>query len=169
MSKFLKTILFGIALFAITRVGTHLFIAKPQAQVGTGSAETLAAHSQPGQRTATPVPAARRNDDEFNQGVVTMMNQRYPKMGANGIRIDRVSYVNKLFMFHKTYTEHTVDMFDSNELRGSLPELIADLCGSTMVDMFKNGAIGIGNHVSDKNGVLIHFYHATKEDCEKNE
>lgn len=160
MKKFLKTILLGLALLLITRVSTHFFITKPQPQVLTGNVQSE-------KLPATLAPAPRLTRDEFIQGVVKTMNERYPKMGPNGVRIDRVSYVDKIFMFHKTYTEHTVDMFDADELRARLPELRAELCRSTMVDMLKDGAIGIGNHVNDKNGVLISSYHATKEDCQK--
>lgn len=159
MKRFWKTVLFGLALLLITRVSTHLFITKKQEQVSTENVQL--------EKLSVVPPALQLTQDEHIQGVVNIMNERYPKMGPNGVRIDRVSYVDKIFMFHKTYTEQTVEMFDADELRASLPELRAELCKSTLVDMLRKGAIGIGNHVKDKNGILINSYYATKEDCQK--
>lgn len=141
-------------------MSTYLFITKKQDQVSTENVQL--------EKLSWAPPPAGVTQDEYLQGIVKMMNEaRYPKMGPNGVRVDRVSYVVKIFMFHKTYTEHTVEMFDANELRASLSELRAELCKSTLFDLFKNGAIGIGNHVKDKNGILINSFYATKEDCQK--
>ena len=93
LKKFLKIVLIGLVVLLITRVSTHFFITKPQSQALTGN---LQSEKLP----ATPTPMPRLTRDEFIQGVVKTMNERYPKMGPNGIRIDRVSYVDKVFMFH---------------------------------------------------------------------
>jgi hypothetical protein len=167
--KFFKVMFIGLAFLILTRVGTHFFITKPQAEIATvvDSERQPAADSYA--RVQSSAKMSKPSQDESNRDIVEIMNKRYPKMGHNGIRVDRVSYLNKLFTFHKTYTQHTVEMFDQEELRKLEPQLIAELCSSTMVDMLRNGAVGIGNSVSDKNGKLIQVYYANKEDCQVKE
>ena len=167
LNKFLKMLLVGLALFVITRVGTHLFLSGPR-QPGAGSSARPPASppASPPTAAAAQPGTPRLSPEEFNQGVVAIMNKRYPKMGPGGVRIDRVSYADKRFTFHKTYTEHTADMFDPEELRENRPLLIAELCASTLADMFREGVAEIGNEVRDRNGVLIHAFHASKQDCE---
>ena len=136
-----KFIFLGIVLLMLLQVDTQLLIVGAQAQ-------TL------------------MTQDERIKGVVEIMNQSYPRTGPNGVRVDHVSYVNKIFTFHKTYTQHTVDMFDREELRNKLPEMRTEFCSSAaMIDILKNGAIGVGNSVSDKNGILIQAFHVSKKDC----
>lgn len=168
--KLFKVVLLSLAVLVATRLVTHLVIvpwstpASPALAMSTAPQPDLAPASAP--TSVSAIVGSREEQQAFMQGVVATMNAAYPKSLPSGVRIDRVSYDLGHFIFHKTFTEHTVDMFDQDELLAKRPAMVAEMCASTAADMLVKGADAIGYRVSDKNGVLIHEYYANKVDCD---
>lgn len=95
------------------------------------------------------------------------LNKTYPKILADGVRIDRVSTGLGLITYHKTLTNHSVHEFDvsPSSRKANHKRFIEDTCSNPGVKNYLTSGISFQTIYRDKNGTMVFDYVAHPSDC----